>query len=227
MLSSLKQEVLEANLELKENNLVLFTWGNVSGICRERGLIVIKPSGVDYSHMKLEDMVVVDLDGKVVEGKLKPSSDTPTHLELYHSFSSIGGVVHTHSNWATIWAQAGKSIPAFGTTHADTFFGEIPCSRRLNKNEIENNYEKNTGIVIAEKFINRDYLSVPGILVNEHGPFCWGITPHEAVHNAVVMEQVAKMAFYTKMLGKTSPIDENLLNKHFKRKHGDDPYYGQ
>ncbi|KZL91007.1 L-ribulose-5-phosphate 4-epimerase [Clostridium magnum] len=228
MLEDLKQKVLEANLELVEKNLVIYTWGNVSGIDREKGLIVIKPSGVDYDKLKAEDMVVVDLKGNVVEGKLKPSSDTPTHVVLYNAFKEIGGVVHTHSEWATSFAQAGLSIPAFGTTHADYFYGEIPCTRPMTAEEINGQYEKETGNVIVETFKDVDPLFVSGVVVNEHGPFSWGTSPEDAVYHAVVMEQVAKMAFNTiNLKGNREPMDKVLLDKHFLRKHGKNAYYGQ
>lgn len=228
MLEDLKQKVFEANLELVEKNLVIYTWGNVSGIDREKGLIVIKPSGVDYDKLKAEDMVVVDLEGNVVEGKLKPSSDTPTHVVLYNAFKEIGGVVHTHSEWATSFAQAGLSIPAFGTTHADYFYGEIPCTRPMTAEEINGQYEKETGNVIVETFKDIDPLFVSGVVVNEHGPFSWGTSPEDAVYHAVVMEQVAKMAFNTiNLKGNRQPMDKVLLDKHFLRKHGKNAYYGQ
>jgi len=228
VLEDLKQKVLEANLELVEKNLVIYTWGNVSGIDREKGLIVIKPSGVDYDKLKAEDMVVVDLEGNVVEGKLKPSSDTPTHVVLYNAFKEIGGVVHTHSEWATSFAQAGLSIPAFGTTHADYFYGEIPCTRPMTAEEINGQYEKETGNVIVETFKDIDPLFVSGVVVNEHGPFSWGTSPKDAVYHAVVMEQVAKMAFNTiNLKGNREPMDKVLLDKHFLRKHGKNAYYGQ
>lgn len=228
MLEDLKQKVLEANLELVEKNLVIYTWGNVSGIDREKGLIVIKPSGVDYDKLKAEDMVVVDLEGNVVEGKLKPSSDTPTHVVLYNAFKEIGGVVHTHSEWATSFAQAGLSIPAFGTTHADYFYGEIPCTRPMTAEEINGQYEKETGNVIVETFKDIDPLFVSGVVVNEHGPFSWGTSPKDAVYHAVVMEQVAKMAFNTiNLKGNRETMDKVLLDKHFLRKHGKNAYYGQ
>ena len=227
MLKELKEKVLQANLNLVRHGLVVLTWGNVSGIDREKGLMVIKPSGVDYEKMKASDMVVIDMNGKKVEGKLKPSSDTPTHLVLYKKFPKIGGIVHTHSEWATSWAQSGKPIPAFGTTHADNFYGEIPCTRKLTKEEIESDYEKNTGKVIVEHFQSLDYQSIPGVLVNGHAPFTWGSDPADAVKNAVVLEEVAKMAFRTKVLGKTEPVDDYLLDKHYLRKHGKNAYYGQ
>ncbi|MGI6189482.1 MAG: L-ribulose-5-phosphate 4-epimerase [Clostridiales bacterium] len=228
MLKWLKEAVLEANLELPRQGLVVYTWGNVSGVSRDEGLMVIKPSGVPYSELKLEHMVVLDLDGNQVEGKLKPSSDTATHLVLYRAFPDIGGVVHTHSAWATSWAQAGRAIPALGTTHADYFYGEIPCTRDLTAEEINGNYEAETGNVIVETFKGKEALHVPGVLVKGHGPFSWGKDPHEAVHNAVVMEEVAKMAFRTFMLSPgIGQIDQTLLDKHFLRKHGPNAYYGQ
>ena len=227
MLEKLKEEVYRANIELVEHGLVIFTWGNVSGIDREKGLVVIKPSGVSYDEMKPKDMVVLNLYGQVVEGNLKPSSDTPTHLVLYRQFENIGGVVHTHSEWATSWAQAGKSIPALGTTHADYFYGEIPCTRKMTKAEIENDYELETGKVIVERFKDIDADQVPGVLVNNHGPFSWGTDAHNAVHNAVVMEEVAKMTFRTLQLNSETTMDQVLLDKHFLRKHGKNAYYGQ
>ncbi|KIP21642.1 L-ribulose-5-phosphate 4-epimerase [Anoxybacillus ayderensis] len=228
MLEELKQVVLEANLQLPKYRLVTFTWGNVSGIDRERGLVVIKPSGVEYDKMTKDDMVVVDLEGNVVEGKLKPSSDTPTHLVLYQSFPYIGGIVHTHSPWATIWAQAGKGIPALGTTHADYFYGEIPCTRKMTEVEIKGAYELETGKVIVETLSFLDPIQMPGVLVHGHGPFAWGNDPHNAVHNAVVLEEVAKMAARTCHLNpNVQPIDQSLLDRHYLRKHGANAYYGQ
>ena len=227
MLEKLKNDVFKANLELVENGLVIHTWGNVSGRDRESGLIVIKPSGVSYSLMTPGDMVVIDLEGNVVEGKFKPSTDAPTHLLLYKAFISVGGVVHTHSSFATSWAQAGRAIPPFGTTHADHFYGEVPCTRLLTHKETENDYEINTGKIIIEKLGKTDPLTVPSVLVSGHGPFCWGKDAENAVYNAIALEEIAKMAFYTVLLGKTEPIDNFLLNKHFKRKHGKDAYYGQ
>ncbi len=229
MLKSLKEEVLKANLDLPRYGLVTFTWGNVSGIDRDKGLIVIKPSGVPYDELKAEHLVVLDLDGNKVEGDLNPSSDTATHLVLYRNFKEISGVVHTHSSWATSWAQAGKSIPCFGTTHADYFYGSIPCTRKMTKDEIEGNYEENTGRVIIETLKDLNPVYVPGILVEDHGPFSWGKSPANAVHNAVVMEEVAKMAFNTNMLsgGSAEPVSDYILNKHFMRKHGANAYYGQ
>jgi L-ribulose-5-phosphate 4-epimerase len=228
MLENLKKMVLEANLELPKKGLVTYTWGNVSGIDRASGLIVIKPSGVPYEDLKIEHLVVLDLDGNVVEGKLNPSSDTPTHLELYRKFSEIGGVVHTHSRWATLWSQSGKGIPALGTTHADYFYGEIPCTRKMTDSEIKGEYELETGKVIVETFERINPVYVPGILVNNHGPFTWGKDASEAVHNAVVLEEVAMMAYYTCSLTPgISQINQVLLDKHFLRKHGANAYYGQ
>jgi L-ribulose-5-phosphate 4-epimerase len=227
VLQELKQIVLEANLSLVKHGLVIFTWGNVSGIDREKGLVVIKPSGVSYEQMKITDMVVVDLDGRIVEGKLNPSSDTPTHLLLYRHFKKIGGIVHTHSEWATSWAQARKAIPAYGTTHADYFYGEVPCTRDLTRDEIIKEYERSTGEVIIERFEDLDYNAVPGVLVSGHAPFVWGANAHEAVYNAVVLEEIAKMAFRTQVLGNREPIDQFLLDKHYLRKHGKNAYYGQ
>ena len=230
MLEELKKRVYEANMELPRRNLVTYTWGNVSEIDRESGLFVIKPSGVDYETMSPDDMVVMDLDGNKVEGKYKPSSDTPTHLELYKAFKDIGGVVHTHSPEATSWAQAGRSIPLYGTTHADYFYGEIPCARSLTPEEIEGEYEKNTGLVIIETFETRGLNPVytPGVLCANHGPFTWGKDAAEAVHNAVVLEEVAKMALKTELINpdvKTAP--DSIRDKHFFRKHGANAYYGQ
>ena len=229
MLEELKQKVYEANIKLPAYHLALFTWGNASGIDRSKGLVVIKPSGVEYAAMTAGDMVVVDLTGRVVEGKLSPSSDTPTHLELYKAFPNIGGVVHTHSSWATAWAQAGRGIPPYGTTHADTFYGEIPCTRLMTPAEIGGEDEKETGKVIVERFagLNPDY--IPGVLVNAHGPFSWGPTPDKAVYNAAVLEEAAKMAFNTEQLSNSSlgTMQQELLDKHFLRKHGPHAYYGQ
>ncbi len=227
MLEQLKEQVFQANLDLVKYNLVVFTWGNVSGIDRENDMVVIKPSGIPYSALRPKDMVVMNLYGQVVEGKLKPSSDAPTHLVLYRQFKEIGGVVHTHSEWATSWAQAGRGIPALGTTHADYFYGEIPCTRKMTLEEITGNYELETGRVIVERFNGLDPAEVPGVLVNNHGPFTWGDTAGSAVHNAVVMEEVAKMAFRTLLLNPDAAMDQTLLNKHFLRKHGKDAYYGQ
>lgn len=228
MLEKLKEEVLKANLLLPKYNLVTFTWGNVSGIDRERGLIVIKPSGVEYDEMKVEDMVVVDMDGNIVEGSLRPSSDTPTHIELYKAFPNIKGVVHTHSRMATSFAEAGLSIRPFGTTHADYFYGEIPCTRCLSKDEIESEYERNTGVVITETFKDLDPDAIPGVLVRNHGPFTWGTSPSNAVHNAAVLEEVAYMAYYAMTLNsEIKNVDSYLLDKHYYRKHGKNAYYGQ
>lgn len=232
MLENLKKQVFEANMALPQHGLVIFTWGNVSGIDREKGLMVIKPSGVDYDTMKAEDMVVVDMDGKVVEGHYKPSSDTATHLEMYKAFPQLGGIVHTHSTWATIFAQAGADIPALGTTHADYFYGPIPCTRAMTEEEIKTDYEKNTGLVIVETFKDRDPEAIPAVLVREHGPFVWGKDPDEAVYHAVVLEQLANMAYYTAALRAQTgavyaPMQQALLDKHFLRKHGANAYYGQ
>ena len=228
MLKTLKEQVLEANLELNRRRLVIYSWGNASGLDRERGLMVIKPSGVPYEELTAEKMVVVDLTGRVVEGDLNPSSDTPTHLELYRSFPEIGGVVHTHSPWATAWAQAGMGIPCYGTTHADHFYGEIPCTRPLTAAEINTDYELNTGRVIAECFRDKNYLEMPGVLVAMHAPFTWGRNALEAVEASVILEEVAKMAFLTYHLSKTREgIPQVLLDKHFLRKHGANAYYGQ
>ena len=230
MLEELKEQVLEANLLLPKYGLVTFTWGNVSGIDRERGLVVIKPSGVPYDGMTAEDMVVVDLDGKVVEGKWKPSSDTPTHVELYRAFPGIGGIVHTHSRWATSFAQAGVGIDAMGTTQGDYFYGQIPCTRSMTPEEIKDAYEKNTGLVIIEEFKRRgiDPAQVPAVLVHNHGPFTWGKDADEAVYHAVVLEEVAFMNFHAKLLNPAAgPMPQVLLDKHYLRKHGANAYYGQ
>ncbi len=225
----LKQAVFEANRMLPKYGLVTFTWGNVSGIDRENGLVVIKPSGVEYDTMTADDMVVLDMEGNVVEGKLHPSSDTPTHLELYRAFPEIGGIVHTHSRWATIFAQAGMGIPAFGTTHADYFYGEIPCTRKMTPDEIQGEYEKETGSVIIERLNGINPADMPAVLVHSHGPFAWGTDPFNAVHNAVVLEEVAMMAWHTIDLpgSKADPIQQELLDKHYLRKHGANAYYGQ
>ncbi len=228
MLESLKKQVLNANLALPKYGLVTFTWGNVSGIDRERGLVVIKPSGVSYDGMSEQDMVVVDLDGKVVEGKWKPSSDTPTHVALYRAFPELGGIVHTHSRWATIFAQAGRSIPALGTTHGDYFYGDIPCTRPMTDEEIAGDYETETGNVIIETFKNLSPADVPAALVFSHGPFAWGTDADNAVHNAVVLEELAYMAFFTQRLAPDRErMQQTLLNKHYLRKHGKNAYYGQ
>lgn len=230
MLEELKQLVYEANQDLPRYGLVTFTWGNVSAIDRESGLLVIKPSGVEYGKLKPEDMVVVDLDGKKVEGRLNPSSDTPTHIELYKAFTQIGGIVHTHSTYATSWAQAGCDIPCYGTTHADYIYGEVPCVRCLNELEIEEAYERNTGLLIVDEFTRRckDPVSVPAVLCKNHGPFSWGKDAKEAVHNAVVLEEVAKMAFLAETINpKIQPAPKELQDKHYFRKHGAHAYYGQ
>ncbi len=227
MLEALKEAVLKANLDLVKHGLVMFTWGNVSGIDRTEKLLVIKPSGVSYDDMQASDMVVVDLNGKVIEGKYKPSSDTLTHIELYKAFPEIGGIVHTHSTYAVAWAQALKAIPAMGTTHADHFYGEIPCTRILTQEEVDRGYEKETGVVIAETFKSRNPLHMPGVLVGNHGPFAWGTNADKAVYNAVVLEEVARMAMFTFQLGNENPINQYLLDKHFNRKHGKNAYYGQ
>ncbi len=227
MLTELKKAVYFANMQLVYHELVIFTWGNVSGIDREKGLMVIKPSGVEYDAMTADDMVVTDLEGRVVEGNLKPSSDTPTHIELYKAFPAIGGIVHTHSPWATAWAQAGRPIPALGTTHADYFYGDVPCTRPLTKEEVESAYEVETGKVIVETFRNIDPMAIPGVIVANHAPFTWGENPAKAVHNARVLEEVAKMAFHTLQLNPQASMDSFLLDKHYLRKHGKNAYYGQ
>lgn len=230
MLEELKKQVYEANMKLPKHGLVTFTWGNVSGIDRKSGLFVIKPSGVDYDELVPEDMVVMDLDGNRVEGNYKPSSDTATHLELYKAFPAIGGIVHTHSSYATSWAQAGRSIPCYGTTHADYIYGEVPCLRCLNKEEIEEAYEENTGHLIVSEFkrLNKDPMAVPAVLCKNHGPFAWGKNAMDAVHNAVVLEEVAKMAYWTEIINpKSVPAPSELQDKHYFRKHGANAYYGQ
>lgn len=228
MLEELKKQVYEANKELPKRGLITYTWGNVSGIDRASGLFVIKPSGVDYDQLQPENMVVMSLEGEKVEGKLNPSSDTATHLELYKAFPEIGGIVHTHSPMATSWAQAGRGIPCYGTTHADYFYGEIPCARNLTAEEIEDGYEKNTGLVIIETFRGKNPIYVPGVLCKNHGPFTWGKDAAEAVHNAVVLEEIAKMNLYTELLNpQVKPAPQCLQDKHFLRKHGPNAYYGQ
>lgn len=231
MLEALKEEVLQANLALPKHHLVTFTWGNVSAIDREKKLVVIKPSGVDYEVMTAQDMVVVDLfTGDVVEGDKKPSSDTPTHLALYRQFPQIGGIVHTHSRHATAWAQAGEDIPAFGTTHADYFYGDIPCTRKMTAEEIQGEYELETGNVIIETFQTRgiDPAQIPAVVVHSHGPFAWGKDAFDAVHNAVVLEEIAYMDVITRQLRpNTPPMQQDLLDKHYLRKHGKNAYYGQ
>jgi len=229
MLKKLKEQVFQANLLLPKHGLVTFTWGNVSGIDREKGLVVIKPSGVPYETMKRDDMVVLELaTGKVVDGELKPSSDTPTHLELYKAFPNIGGIVHTHSRWATSFAQAGRGIAALGTTHGDYFYGEIPCTRKMTEAEIQAEYEKETGTVIIETFKDKNPDAIPGVVVYSHGPFAWGKDAMDAVHNAVVMEEVAFMNIQTMILNPSiGPMQQELLGKHYLRKHGANAYYGQ
>ena len=228
MLEELKREVYEANMELPRRGLITYTWGNVSGIDREKGLFVIKPSGVDYDKLKPEDMVVMDLAGNKIEGGMNPSSDTATHLELYRAFEDIGGIVHTHSPMATAWAQAGRALPCYGTTHADYFYGEIPCARNLTPEEIEEGYERNTGLVIVETFRGINPVHVPAVLCKNHGPFTWGTDAANAVHNAVVLEEIAKMNFVTEMLNReVKPAPQSMQDKHFMRKHGPDAYYGQ
>lgn len=227
MLEALKKEVFEANLELVKNGLVIFTWGNVSAIDRKRGLAVIKPSGVGYDKMMPSDMVVLDLEGNIVEGHLKPSSDTPTHLVLYKSFPNVGGIVHTHSTYATAWAQSGCDIPNIGTTHADYFKDDIPCTGQMTKAEIDGEYELETGNVIVKRFVELNPDHTPGVLVNNHGPFSWGKDAREAVHNATVLERVAKMAFISLSINPRLRMNNDLIVKHFLRKHGPDAYYGQ
>jgi len=227
MLEKLKEEVFRANLDLVRHGLVIMTWGNVSGIDRESGLIVIKPSGVSYDTMTAGDMVVTDLEGNVREGTLKPSTDAPTHRALYKAFPAIAGIVHTHSTYATAWAQACRPIPCLGTTHADHFYGAVPVTRKLNKEETEGDYEYNTGLVIAEALKATDPMSMPAILVASHGPFAWGTSPADAVHNAVVLEEVARMAAISATLADLQEIDSHLLDKHYLRKHGKNSYYGQ
>jgi L-ribulose-5-phosphate 4-epimerase len=227
MLDKLKTDVFKANLDIVKNGLVIHTWGNVSARDSESGLIVIKPSGVDYNSMQPADMVVLDPDGNVIEGKFNPSTDAPTHLLLYKTWNIIGGIVHTHSSFATAWAQAGRAIPPLGTTHADHFYGEVPCTRTLTENEISHGYEINTGKIIIEQMENLDPLSIPAVLVNCHGPFCWGSDAGNAVYNAISLEEIAKLAFYTQLLGKSEPVDKSLLDKHYNRKHGSGAYYGQ
>ena len=228
MLKDLKQKVLQANLDLVKYNLVTLTWGNVSGIDREKNLVVIKPSGVDYDKMKIDDMVVVDLNGKVVEGNLRPSSDTPTHIELYKNFKGIGGITHSHSEYATIFAQACKEIPCYGTTHADHFYGTIPVTRFLTKKEVEGNYELNTGKIIIERFKNLDPFAMPGVLLAGHAPFTWGRSPAESVKNNLILERVAEMAFAALQLNpELKVLPKHIINKHYMRKHGPNAYYGQ
>ena len=226
-MESMKEKVFCANLDLVKHGLVIFTWGNVSAIDRSTGYVTIKPSGVSYEQMTLDDMVVVDLDGAVIEGNYKPSSDTPTHLELYKAFPEIGGIVHTHSTYASAWAQAGRDIPNIGTTHSDYFNDAIPCTRDMTESEIKGAYEKETGTVIVETFRRLNPMQIPGVIVKNHGPFTWGKTPEEAVHNAVVLEQVAQMASISYSLNPDLTMNPHLITKHFQRKHGTDAYYGQ
>ena len=228
MLEELKKQVYEAIMMLVKYNLITFTWGNVSGIDREKGLVVIKPSGVEYDDLTPDMLPVIDLEGNVIEGTLKPSSDTPTHLELYRAFEKIGGIVHTHSRWATTFAQAGVDIVPLGTTHADYFYGKVPCTRAMSPQEINSEYEKNTGSVIIETLKNADPLSVPAVLVKSHGPFVWGMTVDDAVHNALVLEEIAYMNYHTLGLKRdVSCMQQELLDKHYLRKHGENAYYGQ
>lgn len=230
MLEALKRKVYEANMELPRRNLVIYTWGNVSGIDRERGLFVIKPSGVEYDELRPEDLVVMDLDGNKVEGDMNPSSDTRTHLVLYREFPQIGGIVHTHSPYAVAWAQAGRDIPCYGTTHADYFYGSVPCARNLTPEEIEADYETNTGRIIVETFRSRsiDPRYVPAVVCRNHGPFTWGCDPAQAVYHSVVLEEVAKMSMFTELINpQASPAPDCIRNKHFLRKHGPNAYYGQ
>lgn len=227
MLEELKSEVLDANLELVRRNLVILTWGNVSAIDRKTGLVVIKPSGVEYDNMTADDMVVVDLDGNVVDGTLRPSSDTPTHLAIYRRFADVGGVVHTHSTYATAWAQAGRAIPNVGTTHADTFYCDIPCTEEMTREQIESAYEAATGDVIADAFEGMNPMHTPAVLVKHHGPFTWGKSAHDAVHNAVILEEVARMASITVALNPSVEMNPDLVEKHYERKHGANAYYGQ
>ena len=229
MYQALKERVLQANLTLPKYHLVTFTWGNVSEIDRAKGVIAIKPSGVEYNNMKIDDIVVVSLTGEIIEGKLNPSSDTATHIELYKAFENIGGIVHTHSRYATVWAQAELDVPALGTTHADYFYGDVPCTRRLTDSEINTDYEKNTGLVIIEEFKRRgiDPTAMQAAVISGHAPFCWGKNASDAVHNAVVLEEVAMMAISTRQLNKTIKIQQTLSDKHYFRKHGANAYYGQ
>lgn len=227
MLEELKNKVYRANLQLKENALVTLTWGNVSEIDRESGLVVIKPSGMPYGAMIPDDMVIVDLNGNIVEGKRRPSSDLPTHLELYRQFGNIGGITHTHSRWATVFAQAGRSIPMLGTTHADTFYGDIPCTRKLTADEISGEYERETGRVICEAFAGKNPMDIPGVLVYSHGPLTWGKSAEGSVENAVVLEETAMIAWHTLKLNPTVEFQKELADKHYFRKHGANAYYGQ
>ena len=227
MLEHIKEQVYEANIRLKREGLITLTWGNVSQIDRESGLVVIKPSGISYDVMKPDDMVVVDMDGNKVEGQWNPSSDLPTHLEIYRAFSEVGGVTHTHSRWATIFSQAGVKIPMLGTTHADAFYGDVPCTRKLTRDEIEGDYEKETGKLICETFKNIEPMSIPGVLVNSHGPFTWGKDAAKSVENAIILEEVAMMAWHTMKLNEEAVFQQELADKHYFRKHGPGAYYGQ
>ncbi len=228
MLEALKQKVYEANMLLPKYNLVTFTWGNVSEIDRDSGLLVIKPSGVEYDNLLPEDMVVVDLDGKVVEGKYSPSTDTKTHIEIYKAFKDVGGITHTHSVFATSFAQAGVDLPCYGTTHADYFYGKVPCVRTLTKEEIEEDYEKNTGLLIVDYFKDSDYMATPAVLCKNHGPFTWGKDAQNSVHNSIVLEEISKMAVYARTINPTlTEAPQVLQDKHYQRKHGENAYYGQ
>ncbi len=227
MLEELKKKVFEVNIALKEQGLVIMTWGNASAIDRGQGLVVIKPGGVPYDQMQPEDMVVTDMDGKVVDGKWRPSSDTLTHIVLYRNFHGIGGIVHTHAEWATSWAQAGRVIPVYGTTHADYFYGEVPCTRPMTKKETGTDYELNTGNVIVERFAGTDPGQMPGVLVHAHAPFTWGPDVEKAMESALVLEEIAKMAFRTEILGNRYSVGQHLVDRHYLRKHGKDAYYGQ
>lgn len=227
MLSELKEKVCKANLDLVNLGLVIFTWGNVSAIDRDKGYIVIKPSGVSYDDMKPDDMVVIDIEGKIVEGRLKPSSDTPTHIEIYKAFAEVGGVVHTHSTYATAWAQAGKDIPIIGTTHADYFSDDIPCTEDMTDEQVFGEYEKDTGTVIVDRFKDLNPMHIPGVLVKNHGPFSWGKNADSAVYNSKVMEEVAHMAFIAYSVNPKLTMNKALVTKHFERKHGANAYYGQ
>jgi len=226
-IEKLKERVYRANILLKQNNLITLTWGNASEFDREIGLIAIKPSGVDYDTMKVNDIVVTDINGRIIEGRLKPSSDLNTHLQLYKGFTNVKGVVHTHSRWATVFAQAGKEIPMLGTTHADTFYGKIPCTRKMTAEEIANDYEKETGKVIVERFKGLDPLTIPGVIVASHGPFTWGGNAYDAVKNAIILEEIAMMAWHTLKLNNEASFQQELADKHYFRKHGANAYYGQ
>ena len=227
MYREIKERVLSANLALKANGLITLTWGNVSEIDRERGIVAIKPSGVGYDEMTVDDIVIVDLDGRIVEGRLRPSSDTPTHLELYKRFPAIGGITHTHSRWATVFAQAKLPIPPLGTTHADAFFGAVPCTRDMTNEEIAGEYEANTGVVIAECFTEENILHIPGVVVASHGPFTWGVNAKKSIENAIILEEVAHMAWHTMKINPDAAMSADLIDKHFLRKHGPGAYYGQ